>query len=113
MVVNDTLLREQLSKSLSVFLTGHTGFKGSWLALWLYEMGVCVTGYALPPDGRCNLFTMAEIENLLVGHYAADIRDFDTLVEAMHQAEPELLIHMAAQSLVGRAYHGTFKYVDQ
>lgn len=87
-----------------VFLTGHTGFKGSWLALWLQRMGAQVTGYALPPVTTPNLFSMVGIEPLLAGHCIADIRDGDRLNTAMQAAAPELVLHLAAQPLVRASY---------
>lgn len=86
-----------------VFLTGHTGFKGAWLALWLQRLGARVTGYALPPETEPNLFTLAapwpELTSVL-----ADIRDAATLRDAVAAAAPEIVIHMAAQALVRRGY---------
>ncbi len=86
-----------------VFLTGHTGFKGSWLSLWLQSMGAEVTGYALAPTGNENLFTVAEVGagmRSLVG----DVRDGEQLKQAMGDAQPEIVIHMAAQALVRYSY---------
>jgi CDP-glucose 4,6-dehydratase len=86
-----------------VFLTGHTGFKGSWLALWLKSLGAEVTGFALPPPTQPNLFEEAEVEdglNSIIG----DIRDFGTLQKSVHLASPEIVFHMAAQPLVRISY---------
>jgi CDP-glucose 4,6-dehydratase len=87
-----------------VFVTGHTGFKGSWLVAWLREAGALVTGYALPPEAdRPSLFEMAAlsegIESVL-----ADVRDRAALESALRAAEPEIVLHLAAQSLVRRSY---------
>lgn len=87
-----------------VFLTGHTGFKGSWLTGWLHSLGCEVTGYALRPEGGTNLFALAGIERQLAAHHEADIRDQVALAAAMAEARPDLVIHMAAQSLVRRGY---------
>lgn len=87
-----------------VFLTGHTGFKGSWLTGWLHALGCEVTGYALRPEGGASLFALAGVERQLAAHYEADIRDQATLAAAMADARPDLIIHMAAQSLVRRGY---------
>ena len=62
-----------------VFLTGHTGFKGSWLALWLRQLGAEVYGYSLAPETTPNLFTSADVESALAGHTLGDIRDADAL----------------------------------
>lgn len=86
-----------------VFLTGHTGFKGSWLALWLVRMGAHVTGYALPPSDP-GLFRQARIEPL-VDHVEGDIRDADRLEATLRSAAPDVVIHLAAQPLVRESYH--------
>jgi CDP-glucose 4,6-dehydratase len=86
-----------------VFLTGHTGFKGSWLSLWLQQLGAQVTGYALAPPGGPSLFEAAAVAqgmDSLIG----DIRDAPALREAMQAARPEIVIHMAAQALVRYSY---------
>ncbi|MGI9444762.1 MAG: CDP-glucose 4,6-dehydratase [Rubripirellula sp.] len=87
-----------------VFLTGHTGFKGSWLALWLHSLGAEVTGYALDPPTNPNHFTVAGIESVLEKHHVADIRDEQKLKTAMHDARPDLVMHLAAQTVVRTGY---------
>jgi CDP-glucose 4,6-dehydratase len=87
-----------------VFLTGHTGFKGSWLSLWLSSMGAQVTGYGLPPDTEPNLYTIFGVERLISRSYLMDIRRLENFRHCLEQAKPEILIHMAAQPLVGRSY---------
>jgi CDP-glucose 4,6-dehydratase len=86
-----------------VFLTGHTGFKGSWLSLWLHAMGARVTGYALTPATQPCLFALARVDEL-VDSRLADVRDAAALRVAMRQSQPEVVIHMAAQPLVRRSY---------
>lgn len=88
----------------SVFVTGHTGFKGSWLCLWLRRLGAHVTGYALEPPTDPNNFTISGVRNVLVNHHEADIRDEDTLYAAMRHADPDVVLHLAAQSVVRRGY---------
>ena len=88
----------------TVFLTGHTGFKGSWLALWLQTMGAKVTGYALSPPTEVNLFTVAKVEQDLEQHIIADIRDGERLKLAMQTAQPDVVLHLAAQALVRYSY---------
>ncbi|HJV75270.1 MAG TPA: CDP-glucose 4,6-dehydratase [Noviherbaspirillum sp.] len=88
----------------SVFLTGHTGFKGSWLALWLAQLNARVTGYALPASTNPSLFELATIEDSLTRHVEADIRDLPALTMAMREAAPEVVFHLAAQSLVRPSY---------
>jgi len=86
-----------------VFLTGHTGFKGSWLSLWLHSLGANVTGYALAPPTEPNHFKLSRIDRLLKSRIA-DIRDPEQLTSTMKKAAPEIVIHMAAQSLVRTSY---------
>jgi CDP-glucose 4,6-dehydratase len=86
-----------------VFLTGHTGFKGAWLALWLTDLGAEVTGYSLPPPTEPSLFEAARVRELLV-HLPGDVRDLNALSAAMNRARPEIVIHLAAQSLVRLSY---------
>ena len=86
-----------------VFLTGHTGFKGSWMSLWLQKLGVDVTGFALQPPTNPSLFEVADVArgmNSVIG----DIRDGAELTRAMNKATPDIVIHMAAQPLVRRSY---------
>jgi CDP-glucose 4,6-dehydratase len=86
-----------------VFLTGHTGFKGAWLALWLSRMGAHVTGFALPPHTKPSLFTLAYLGDI-VEHRTADIRDSHAILEAICSAKPEIVLHLAAQALVREGY---------
>jgi len=87
-----------------VFLTGHTGFKGGWLALWLADMGAEVHGYALTPPTEPNLFSVANLQDRLVGSTIADIRDATALAQAMQAAKPDIVLHLAAQPLVRYSY---------
>ncbi len=86
-----------------VFLTGHTGFKGAWLAFWLAEMGAQVTGYALAPSTEPNLFDLLGLQGRL-DHHEADVRDAPTLQAVMKRAQPEIVFHLAAQPLVQLAH---------
>ncbi len=90
-------------KGRKVFITGHTGFKGSWLSLWLYSLGSEVTGYALNPPTEPSLFDLCGIDRI-VKSVISDIRDAETLTKAMSEAAPEIVIHMAAQPLVCDSY---------
>jgi len=92
-----------------VFLTGHTGFKGGWLALWLTEMGAEVHGYALPPPTEPNLFSVAGLEKRLARSTIADIREAGTLTKAMQAARPDVVFHLAAQPLVRNSYTAPFE----
>jgi CDP-glucose 4,6-dehydratase len=86
-----------------VLLTGHTGFKGAWLALWLDDLGAKVFGLALPPDTEPALFSMLQPMAGLSSRLA-DIRDPDAVAAAVDEARPSVVIHMAAQALVRRSY---------
>ncbi len=86
-----------------VFLTGHTGFKGSWLSLWLQQLGAELTGYALSPPTQPSLFEEARVAAGMTSNQA-DIRDLAALQHALRAAKPEIVIHMAAQPLVRYAY---------
>ena len=86
-----------------VLVTGHTGFTGGWLALWLRALGCEVTGLALPPDTEPNLFTCARIGDQLNSRFG-DIRDFATVQQAMKAAQPSIVFHLAAQPLVSRGF---------
>jgi CDP-glucose 4,6-dehydratase len=90
-------------KSRRVFLTGHTGFKGSWLSLWLDALGAEVTGYALDPPTQPSLFEQAKVAGTLHS-IIADMRDFPRLTSAIAECRPDVVIHMAAQSVVRRGY---------
>ena len=87
-----------------VFLTGHTGFKGSWLSLWLADMGAAVHGFALAPATSPSLFEVAGVADRLAGHVVGDVRDGALVARAMADAAPDVVIHMAAQPLVRRSY---------
>lgn len=86
-----------------VFLTGHTGFKGGWLGLWLQQLGANVTGYALDAPTTPSLFEVAGVARGMVS-IIGDVRDGEALKRAMAQARPEIVIHMAAQPLVRYSY---------
>ena len=86
-----------------VVLSGHTGFKGAWLALWLHRLGAHVVGVALRPATQPNLFELAGIA-ALVEHHEADIRDAAALADVVRQSKPEVVLHLAAQALVRASY---------
>lgn len=86
-----------------VFLTGHTGFKGSWLSLWLQSLGANVMGYSLQPPTQPNLFELAQVERGMTS-VIGDIRDLAHLQQVMQDFQPEIVIHMAAQPLVRQSY---------
>jgi CDP-glucose 4,6-dehydratase len=96
-------MRPEFWRNKRVLVTGHTGFKGSWLCLWLNSMGAQTTGYALEPATRPSLFDAARIDQGMRS-IIGDIRDLDSLKKCFEAARPEIVIHMAAQSLVLASY---------
>lgn len=96
----------QLTKAFSgkkVFVTGHTGFKGSWLSEWLLGMGAIVHGYALAPDTKPSLFEQLGLSDRME-HEIADIRDAESVRKSIHAFQPDFIFHLAAQPLVRRSY---------
>lgn len=94
-----------------VFLTGHTGFKGSWLALWLQHMGAAVKGYALTPPTNPSLFDVAHVSDGMQSEIG-DIRNFEQLNASVTSFNPDILIHMAAQPLVRLSYREPLETYD-
>ncbi len=90
-------------RNKKVFLTGHTGFKGAWLSLWLQDLGAHVTGYSLAPPTQPNLFDQANVARDMTS-VIGDVCDAEHLRSAMQTASPQIVIHMAAQALVRQSY---------
>ena len=86
-----------------VFITGHTGFKGGWLSIWLSSMGAKVKGYSLTPVTRPNLFTEANVESILESEIN-DITNYDILRKSLTDFGPDVIFHLAAQPLVRLSY---------
>jgi CDP-glucose 4,6-dehydratase len=86
-----------------VFITGHTGFKGGWLTLWLKQLGAEITGMALAPNTQPNLFELARVSDGISSHFC-DIRDVDRTSQIIKTSSPEILLHLAAQPLVRASY---------
>ena len=100
----------QFWRGKQVLITGQTGFKGAWLALWLYSMGAKVTGISLPPSSMPNLFKLLNLERIINSQFT-DIRDADAVSNIVKKARPEIVLHLAAQALVRPGYKdplGTF-----
>ncbi len=91
-------------KNKKVFITGHTGFKGSWLSIWLSTLGAKVYGYALDPPTNPSLFKIANVFNVLEKSTIADVRDYPTLRSEIKKVNPEIIFHLAAQPLVRESY---------
>ena len=90
-------------KNKGVLITGHTGFKGSWLSLWLTELGAKVIGYSLEPPTEPNLFESIGLEDK-INHIIGDVRDEERLISIFKKHEPEFVFHLAAQPLVRLSY---------
>jgi CDP-glucose 4,6-dehydratase len=91
-------------KGKKIFLTGHTGFKGSWLSILLNLLGAKVVGYSLEPCTKPNLFNLAKLERVIHASIIGDIRDYDKLKKCIYKFSPDLIVHMAAQPLVRESY---------
>ncbi len=87
-----------------VFLTGHTGFKGSWLSLWLTNLGAEVCGYSLAPNTDPSLFNILKLDKKIEKHITGDIRDLENLKQALNSFNPDIIFHLAAQPLVRVSY---------
>lgn len=92
---------ENIYRGKKIFVTGHTGFKGTWLCLWLQELGAEITGYSLPLNERNQHFKNL---NLSVKNYYNDLNDYDILQQALLESQPDIVFHLAAQSLVRESY---------
>lgn len=97
------MLNNKFWEGKKVFITGHTGFKGGWMVLWLKKIGANLKGYSLAPNTEPSLFEVANIKDCIESHIA-DIRDLDELKRSMLDFNPEIVIHMAAQPLVLSSY---------
>ncbi len=91
-------------KNKKIFLTGHTGFKGSWLCIFLDLLGAKIEGYSLKPDKKINLFDLAKVSQLINNSVIGDIRDYTKLKKTISKFSPDFVIHMAAQPLVRDSY---------
>jgi len=94
---------EEFWNGKRVLITGHTGFKGSWLAFWLKILGADVCGYALAPQSSPNLFESLRLENQIES-ITGDVRDLEKFEKTLKKAQPEVIFHLAAQSLVRKSY---------
>lgn len=96
----ENLVMHSIYKDKKVFITGHTGFKGSWLTLWLQEIGAEIAGYSLPPEELSHF----NLLNLKCKNYFNNINDYGSLEKAMLEFKPDIVFHLAAQPLVRDSY---------
>lgn len=99
-------------KGKTVFVTGHTGFKGSWLSEWLLLLGAKVVGYSLEPPTTPSHFSALQLGERLTADLRGDIREFPTLHKEIRQHQPDFIFHLAAQSLVGQAFDDPYLTVE-
>jgi CDP-glucose 4,6-dehydratase len=95
-------------KDKRVFVTGHTGFKGSWLSLWLNKLGAIVSGYSLPPTSAQALFSELDLGAKITSAFG-DVSDYTALRNALDAADPEIIVHMAAQPLVQESFQRPYE----
>ncbi len=98
------MINPEFWQGKKVLVTGHTGFKGSWLSIWLQSLGADVLGVALEPDNEPNLFEQANV-GLGMASVIGDICDLDFLIETVQQYQPDIVFHLAAQALVRESYN--------
>jgi len=101
----------EIYKNKKVLITGHTGFKGSWLTVWLLKLGAHVSGYALDPRSEKDNFVLARLENK-IDDYRYDVRDINKLNEIVTKENPEIIFHMAAQPLVLESYDNPYITIE-
>lgn len=99
----DSMVALSVFKGKKILVTGDTGFKGSWLSLWLHHLGAHVFGYALPPERMDDHFNLLNLNKIIV-HETGDIRDWNSVKKIFEQTQPEILFHLAAQPLVRFSY---------
>jgi CDP-glucose 4,6-dehydratase len=98
-----TSILSKTYKNKRILVTGHTGFKGSWLAIWLKELGADVIGYALEPETQPNNYKACKLEKK-ISHTTGDVRDLEHLLKIFKEYKPEFVFHLAAQAIVRRSY---------
>ena len=108
----DLLKPENVFRGKSVFVTGHTGFKGSWLSIWLKELGARVSGYSLVPPTSPSNFEASRVGELLDRHCIGDIRSAGDVGDAIDDANPDVIFHLAAQPLVRASYESPRETFD-
>ena len=101
---NNLVTLKKFWKNKKVFLTGHTGFKGSWFCIFLNLLGARVRGYSLEPEQKLNLYNLANVNQLIDGSIIGDIRDYNKLKKNISKFSPDFVVHMAAQPLVRSSF---------
>ena len=101
--MNPAVTQTDFWRGKRVLVTGHTGFKGAWLSIWLHRLGATVTGVSLPPSTQPSLFGLARVDELCDSHFC-DIRDAQAIAARINAAKPEIVLHLAAQALVRESY---------
>lgn len=96
----------------TVFLTGHTGFKGSWLALWLHRLGAEVIGYSLAPPTDPSNFVVSDVGGAMAEHIEADVRDRELVRSTIERVQPDIVFHLAAETVVRRSYRTPYETYD-
>ena len=107
-----TFANKDFWKGKKVFVTGHTGFKGGWLSLWLQEMGAEVHGYALPPPTNPSFYEECKLHKNFASSTFADIRDLQIIKSAIKKVAPEIVFHLAAQPIVRESYEQPIKTLN-
>jgi CDP-glucose 4,6-dehydratase len=102
--MENLVINKNFWNNKKVFITGHTGFKGSWLSVWLESLGAKVTGFSHKRLASPNLFEVARIDKVITNSIFGDLRDLQTIKKALVQSKPDIVIHLAAQSLVRYSY---------
>jgi CDP-glucose 4,6-dehydratase len=103
-MINKFLILKKFWKNKKIFLTGHTGFKGSWFCIFLNLLGAKVVGYSLKPKKKINFFSLAKLNELLNQSIIGDVRDYNKLKKSILKFAPDFVVHMAAQPLVRDSY---------
>ena len=104
------MLFNNIYKNKTCLITGHTGFKGAWLAYWLTKMGANVVGYSLPPSSNPNHFDLLKVKYTSI---IGDIRDSEKLDLIFNKYKPDIVFHLAAQSLVRYSYDHPLETFEQ
>lgn len=102
--LEEMVMHKKFWKNKKIFLTGHTGFKGSWLSLLLNHLGAKVYGYSIGHPTNPSMFQKLNLESKITSHTIGDIRNYDSLLNAVNQCQPDIIIHMAAQPIVRKSY---------